>query len=231
MALNDLVTNNQAISEELLERVLKGRVRLVEDQEEREVSLTREVRNFPIKTRVLLFLAGGRAWELIKGGNWDRSPSEMVEALSVLGNSLRPSLKELEDQFLVKSEKGRYRILPEGIFEMENLILPNSESTKTVSRISPSRKTPSQKASTGGKKLYTKSRGISDLVADGYFSSPHDMNEIISELGRRGTFVKATSFPSFVLPLLRKKILTRDRQRKGQREIWVYRVPGGDENG
>src|SRR3989344_7227183 len=97
MALQDLVINNKQISAELVENLLKGRVELI--QEGKKVSLTKEGMSLSNKGKILLLLAGGKAWELLGGETWSSSPGDMQEFLGIPGNTLRPILKELADSF------------------------------------------------------------------------------------------------------------------------------------
>lgn len=219
MALQDLVINSEQISTELVENLLKGRVELI--QEGRRVNLTRAGMSLSNKGRVLLFLAGGKAWNLLSGEDWTTSPGDMQEYLGIPGNTLRPILKELADNFLVKSEKGKYQILSKGIYELES-ILGKKEGQKhdgSKSNYGTSKKVSERKITTGP----SKSRAIEDLINEEYFSDPRELGEIQTELGRRAINAKLTSLPSYILPLVRKGVLTREHKAKGKGKIWVYK--------
>ncbi len=220
MALQDLVINNKQISAELMEDILKDRIELIQDG--RKVNLTKEGLRFSNKERILLFLTGGKAWELLDTEAWNSTPSDMQEFLAISGNTLRPILKELADSFLVKSEKGKYQILPKGIYELEST-LEKRENKKndTLGNGLNSGKTPSAKKTTG---TPSKSKAIEELISDGYFLEPRELSEIQIELGRRGVPAKLTSLPSYILPLVRKKVLTREHKVKGKGKVWVYKL-------
>lgn len=221
MALQDLVINNQQISTEIIEGLLKGRVDLI--QEGRMVHLTKEGMRFPNKAKILLFLAGGKAWELLDGEGWNSLPGVMEEILGIPGNTLRPILKELADNFLVKSEKGKYQILSKGIYELEAMMeKPEGEESTTQKGNSKQKKPVSDKKSASGP---SKSKAIEELINGDYFSVPRDLSEIQTELGRRGISVKLTSLPSYLLPLVRSNILNRDYKVKGQGKVWAYVTP------
>ena len=220
MALQDLVINNKQISAELVENLLKGRVELI--QEGKKVSLTKEGMSLSNKGKILLLLAGGKAWELLDGEVWSSSPGDMQEFLGIPGNTLRPILKELADSFFVKSEKGKYQILSKGIYELESILEKGEGKNKdTSSGNSNSGKTSSAKKTAGGP---SKSQAIEELISDGYFSDSRELSEIQIELGRRGISAKLTSLPSYILPLVRKKILTREHRAKGKGKVWVYKL-------
>lgn len=220
MTLQDLVVSNKQISAELVENILKGRVELIQDG--RKVNLSKESINLPNRSKILLFLVGGKAWELLDGDAWSFLPSAMEEALGIPGNTLRPILKELADGFFVKSEKGQYQILSKGIYELETLI---QKVDSRVSEVNASNRYQKQeKVITARKPLSSpsKSKAIDELIKEGYFSSSRDLTEIQTELGRRGITTKLTSLPSYLLPLVRSKVLTRDYKDKGQRKVWAY---------
>lgn len=220
MALQDLVINNKQISAELVENLLKDRVELV--QEGRKVSLTKKGMRLPNRSKILLFLVGGKAWKLLDGERWSSSPGVMEEVLGIPGNTLRPILKSLADGFFVKSEKGKYQILSKGIYELET-ILDKGENKETDIPDSDSgtEKSVSIKKTVGGP---SKSKAIEELISEGYFSDLRELSEIQVELGRRGISIKLTSLPSYVLPLVRKKVLTREYKIKGKGKVWTYKL-------
>lgn len=221
MTLKDLIITKQQISEALVENVLKGRVELIQDGN--EILLTKESINFPNKIKILLFLAGGKAWELLDSISLSFSPGEIGVKLSIPGNSLRPLLRELSNSFLVGNDKGRYQITPKGVYELERMLKTTTEINKTVQgkrskavRVS---RAPKSKSGTP-----LKSKSIEVLIDEGYFSIPRNNQEILMELGRRGVTIKSTSLPSFLLPLIRKKILVRDYKEKNKRKVWAYKA-------
>ncbi|GEM_PF-3430077 len=220
MGLQDLVINNKQISTELVENLLKGRVELV--QEGKKVSLTREGMRLPKKGRVLLFLVGGKAWEFLDDGAWSVSPGDMQEFLGIPGNTLRPILKELADKYFVKSEKGKYQVLSKGIYELESLLEKGVSQKSGVSDgDSKLGKSASIRKTAGGP---SRSKAIEGLIGEGYFSDLRELTEIRVELGRRGISTKLSSLPSYILPLVRKKILTREHKIKGRGKVWVYKL-------
>lgn len=223
MALKDLVITNEKISEDLIETVLKGRIELV--QEGNKIILTREASIEPNKVKILLFLAGAKAWELLDKVNLSFLPGQMEVALNIPGNSLRPNLKELADNYLISGEKGKYQITTKGIYELQTTLENSANKEKTQGGIGQKIKR-IVKSSNSGSNL-PKAKSIEELINEGYFSSPRDNEEIIDELGRRGIMLKATSLPSFLLPLVRKKILTRDYKEKNKRKVWAYQKTNG----
>jgi len=70
--------------------------------------------------------------------------------------------------------------------------------------------------------LPSKTNSITELIENGFLATPKESGEIIAELGRMGVTMKPTSLPSFLLPLVRNKTITRDYKDKNKRKIWVY---------
>lgn len=220
MALQDLIINNKKISAELIELLLKDNIELI--QEGKRVNLTKKGMNFPNKIRVLLFLTGGKAWELLDNKPWSSTPGNMQEFLGISGNTLRPILKELADNFFVKSEKGNYQILPKGIYNLESMLgeEKNMKNTVLIDESGTNKKVTIKKTTYSP----SKSEAINELIDDKYFSVPRELCEIKTELGKRGVSTKLTSLPSYFLPLIRKKILTREHKVKGNGKVWVYKL-------
>ncbi len=220
MALKDLVINNQQISTEIVEKILKDRVDLI--QEERMVHLNKKSVNLPNRQKVLLFLAGGKAWELIDGEIWNCTPGSMEQLLGIPGNTLRPILKEFADNFFIKSEKGKYQILYKGIYELETMLEKKEDlGSDNISKKNIKKDKKSIRKTASGP---SKSQAMQELIDEGFFSNPRELTEILIELGRRGISTKLTSLPSYILPLVRKKVLTREHKIKGKGKVWVYKL-------
>jgi hypothetical protein len=210
MALKDLILNKEQVSEELIENILKGRVDLVEEGS--KIVLRREADNFSNRNKILLFLAGGMAWEIIEGKEWRCSPKNMEESIGIPGNSLRPILMTLAGGYLVNATGGKYKIMPRGISTLQGIIDGTTEQSKKVAK--------STKKKTGSNE--TKSNSLNTLVSGVFFSTPKDAKEIVAELRRLGTTIKMTSLPSYLLPLVKKEILSREYVTKGKKKVWSY---------
>ncbi|MDD4938517.1 MAG: hypothetical protein PHX34_05955 [Candidatus Shapirobacteria bacterium] len=220
MPLKDLIITNQKISEDLVENILKGRVELI--QEGNKIILTRDTINIANKTKILLFLAGAKAWELLEEINLSYTPTEIGETLNILGNSLRPAMKMLSDNYLVSNNKGKYCITTKGIYELDSLLKDGIQEKSNIKR-NHSKKVGQLKTSKNNV-LPSKTKAIEELISEGYFSSPKDNTEILNELSRRGVTIKSTSLPSFLLPLIRKKVLKRDYKEKNKGKVWAYKI-------
>jgi len=218
MALSDLIVTNKVLSEDIIENILKGKVELI--QEEHKVFLTRDALGFPNRLKILLFLTGAKAWELIDKTLLTFSPSDLEMELNIQGNSIRPILKELADNFFIVNEKGKYKITSKGVYELETLLKRNPEVSGQPSSI---KKVKGKKAKvSASSNLPSKTNSIAELIENGFFATPKESSEIITELGRMGITMKQTSLPSFLLPLVRNKTITRDYKEKNKRKVWVY---------
>lgn len=218
MALTDLIITNKALSEEIIENILKNRVELI--REDNKIFLTRDSVGLSNRLKILLFLTGAKAWELIDKTLLTFSPSELEADLNIQGNSIRPILKELTDNLFILNQNGKYRITPKGIYELETLLKRNQENIVDIESIKRSngKKTKPQISSNQP----SKAGSISELLANGFFDNPREASEIITELGRMGMTMKPTSLPAYLLPLVRKKIIIRDYKEKNKRKVWIY---------
>lgn len=218
MALVDLIVTNKTLSEDIVENILKGKVELI--QEEHKIFLTRDAHGFPNRSKILLFLTGAKAWELIDKTLLAFSPSDLGSGLNIQGNSIRPILKELADNLFIANEKGKYKITSKGVYELETLLKRNSDD---FGKIGTTMKVKSKKSKVStSSSVPSKTNSILELIENGFFATPKESSEIISELGRMGVTMKQTSLPSFLLPLVRNKTITRDHKEKNKRKIWVY---------
>jgi len=213
MALEDLIIDHKQISKELLEKLLVGRVELIKENE--GVNLTRISNNYSNKTKVLLYLCGKKAWELLNSNKVNASIEELQKNLGIAGNTLRPILKELKDSYQAESEKGKYRILPKGVFELEKTIEQEGEKER-VNKTKP-------KKSDKSSRQISKSEYINKLYNEGYFKESRKMTDIMNELKKLGVNLKLTSLPPYLLPLVRKRKLTREQITEGKRKIWFYK--------
>lgn len=128
MALEELISKKENL-EEILEKLLKERVRLIEEEDEKiiqiEKKLARKLNNY---TKILLYLAGKKAWELIEKKNTNKEiefwvkPKEIEKNLQLRGGSVRPLLKQMKEAKLIDYKQKAYRINFAGILELEEKI-------------------------------------------------------------------------------------------------------------
>jgi hypothetical protein len=121
MSLKDLIVQKKHITEELLESVLKKHAQLI--AEEREVALLPSADPLIIKQKVLLYLAGIRAWDFVeaKPAPTPVKNSQIEKALKIEGNTLRPILKSFRDNGFVEGGDEGSIITYAGVESLENI--------------------------------------------------------------------------------------------------------------
>jgi len=132
MALKDLIKSTDKL-EDSLESILKGRVDLVKMGEEKSIKMTKELlKKLDNVNKVLLYLAGKRAWSLIDGTEYWAKPKELEANLFMPGGSVRPILMKLKKEKFVEfnRKEKEYRITSLGILELENLLQKYEEKQK-----------------------------------------------------------------------------------------------------
>ncbi len=220
MTLKNLIINNANISENILEEVLSGNIQLVKDGY--LVMLTAKANQLPNKERILLYLCGKEAWKQLKNkGNEEilTSVSELEKNLGIKGNTLRPLLKSLKDDYKVDSNKGKYSILPQGVHSLQT---SPSDSQKNGS----TNRNPKSKKTTRNKKNDSVTDYIKKINNEGFFDKKRKGKEIHIKLVEKGlTSLKFSSLSSYLLPLVRKDILIREKQDTGRKQgkVWVYK--------
>ncbi|MFA6393689.1 MAG: hypothetical protein WCW25_02350 [Patescibacteria group bacterium] len=213
MALKNLIINNTEVTEDLLDKVLTGNVNLV--KQGNSVVLTQQSNKLPNRERILLYLCGKEAWKLLEKNEILVSLFELEKNLGIKGNTLRPILKSLKDEYKVESQKGKYFILPQGIFSLQAYFEnPNSESNspKSVKKNNKPRKS-------------SVTDFLLKLNEEGFFNTGKNGTEIYKKLIEKGvTSLKLSSLPSYLLPLVRNDILSRKKidTEAGMGKIWVY---------
>lgn len=222
MTLEDLIISKTKISEGLIEKTLRGNVKLVE--ESLEVYLLPETKDLQNNSRILLYLTGKKAWSLLKNKEILTPIVELSNNLGIKGNTLRPILKELRDQQLVESKEGKYHILPMGISRLEKILEDYNKEPpdkagvrQTVKKRKSGRKAKRSVSDTG-----VISGLLQKLINQGFFNQPRGLSEIQKELKKNAVNVALTTLPSYVIQLIRNDVLFREKQRKGNRMVWVY---------
>jgi hypothetical protein len=213
MALKNLIINDTEVTEDLLDKVLTGNVNLV--KQGNYVVLTQQGNKLPNRERILLYLCGKEAWKLLEKNEILVSLFELEKNLGIKGNTLRPILKSLKDEYKVDSQKGKYFVLPQGIFSLQKYFdNPNSENDTQISK---------------KKNNKPKKSSVTDFLIklneEGFFNAGKNITEIYKKLIEKGvTSLKMSSLPSYLLPMVRKDILLREKRNTeaGMGKAWIY---------
>ncbi len=124
MGLEKLLVTEEAVTEDVLERILADFVRLAQDT--RRAILTPSGVNLPARPKVLLVLAAQHAWRFIQPvqkGNLALPIAEIGAQTGLPGNTLRPVLKQLTDSHILEPlSKGVYRLPPHSLPQVEREI-------------------------------------------------------------------------------------------------------------
>ncbi|MHA7818676.1 MAG: hypothetical protein ACX930_03400 [Erythrobacter sp.] len=119
MALKDLVSDKSSVNEETIEKILAGRVRF--DPDQHEIILTKEGRSLAAVNRALLILVANEGWVYVdESETRGLKPKEISEVTGIKGGTLRPALRDLADENLVRSESGEYRIVVGNLNDIED---------------------------------------------------------------------------------------------------------------
>lgn len=238
MSIKDLVVSKTDIGEELVESLLIGRVRLIEESS--EVQLSPGTRGLPSATRILLYLCGKKAWSLLRNKELTTPIVELSNNLGIKGNTLRPTLKRLRDSRLIESKSGQYCILPMGVlhlqqyFEEEDVKAAAEGGEKENVRDKSKSKGKKERRGTERKPRRAPTAGIGEqlriMVEEGFFGEPKGLSEIQTELEKRAFIIPLTSLPLYVIDLVRGKALNREKEKRGRRKVWVYKSPPRKQN-
>jgi len=230
MALKDLIISKTEISEDLIENILKNNVQLIKENE--EVYLLPPTKNLSGTTRVILYLCGKKAWSLILNKEITTSIVELSNNTGIKGNTLRPILKKLKDSKQVDSQNGKYYLLPMGLtFLQQNLNKDNGINLSIKTTKHKARRKNSTTKTNDNDIVKTRktnsSSGIPEqiliMINEGFFDQPKSLSEIIKELDKRAFKIPLTSLPSYVIPLTKSRKLERNKEKRGEKSVWVYK--------
>lgn len=118
MALKDLISDKSSVNEDIIEKILADRVRY--DAKEHEIILTKNGRSLPAVNRALLVLVANEGWSYVDESDpVGLKPKEISEITGIKGGTLRPALRDLADENLVRSDAGAYRIVVGNLNDIE----------------------------------------------------------------------------------------------------------------
>ena len=129
MALKDLIIDQDEDLEKRIERLISGRICYGLDPH--EIVFTFEGSSLSNLATVLMYLVAALGWKYVdENFSVPRTkPADLEEALGIPGNSLRPILKKLHDQNLIKRSNGEYFICVANLAYVERTL---NDTTKTA---------------------------------------------------------------------------------------------------
>ncbi len=123
MALKDLVASAAALREGDIEEIVTNFIRY--DKDARSVVLTGPGNQLANKRKVLAVLVAEAGWIYVDENMSGRGlkPKEIEEITGIPGGTLRPLIRALAEERLVKSDKGAYNISPTKLLEIKKIVL------------------------------------------------------------------------------------------------------------
>lgn len=111
MALKDLAASAASVNEETIESIVGNYVRY--DLDDMKIVLTPEGSRLSNKHKVLVYLVANEGWVYLDKSDFrvTTAPKELENPLGIKGGSLRPVLRALESDNLLKKSGSEYRVL------------------------------------------------------------------------------------------------------------------------
>lgn len=102
-------------------------------------------------------------------------------------------------------------------FSKELELAIGSTQTQTHPRTTGARK--SVRTATAG----SLSNDVSGLVSEGFFDTPKTLGQVKDALATKGIIKPLTTLSGVMQELVKRKVLSRERQTIGKKQVWVYR--------
>jgi hypothetical protein len=240
MALKDLIASRQQLNEAAIEAVIKDFVRY--DPDNSDIILTPAAVRLPNKHKVLTYLVALEGWVYLKPNIevTGARPSELEGALGIPGGTLRPLLRDLAAERLVKSDRGAYRIVAPNLDAavaainhqadarsgtQERAPIRRKAKSSSGRTISPRRDDTANKRSAPKR---SKTSGINAAamfqtwIDRGFFSQPKSMKDMLDEFHKKGVIMKMTSLSKLPLAAVRSGALERNKGDQEGKQVWLY---------
>lgn len=221
MALKDHTIDSSKISEEQIETIISSYIKY--DLVRNLVVLLPNAQKLSNERKILLYLVALRGWPFIsptKTPSEEASPQEISQKTHVLGGSVRPILKSLTDQQILKKEDGKYQLLSHNLGLVQEG-LTSSERSKVISNKRIIKKS-SAKGKAKKKLKPTLAEGFSSLLASGWFKPGKNLSELKDKLDEMTIFPTQGELPYHLLRAYRAEELDRKKEKVGEKILWVY---------
>ena len=64
---------------------------------------------------------------------------------------------------------------------------------------------------------------VSELVSEGFFDTPKTLGQVKDALAAKGIIKPVTTLSGVMQELVKRKVLSRERQTIGKKQVWAYR--------
>ena len=111
MALKDLAASAASVNEDVIESIIGNFVRY--DLDDAKIVLTPQGSRLSNKLKILVYLVANEGWTYLDKDNFRvaTAPKDLENPLGIKGGSLRPVLRSLESENLLKKSGSEYRVL------------------------------------------------------------------------------------------------------------------------
>ena len=228
MALKDLVLSKATLTEEVIEKIVSGRVHY--DVDECTISLTASGASLPAKKKLLTYLVALQGWPYVTDSSvhTDASPAELEQQLGIPGGTIRPMLTELRDKHLLSNKGGRYSVRAGGLHaitaELQGTAMPDEVKPASAAPRR-SRASSAENRRVKGAKTGSQSALFARWIEEGFFDQPRRHADVVKKFRQAGVVVSPTSMPQLFLKAVRGGQLERNEAEVSGRSVWVYHRP------
>ncbi|WP_299324073.1 hypothetical protein [Parasphingopyxis sp.] len=119
MALKDLAASASSVNEEVIEQIVQDFVRY--DIDEKSIVLTPDAGDLSNRGKILVYLTANEGWPYLDEPEYrvKTAPKDLELPLGIKPGSLRPTLKALQKENLLRKDKSDYRIVPANLSKIK----------------------------------------------------------------------------------------------------------------
>lgn len=229
MPLKDHITDSSKLSEEQIEEIIAGRVKF--DPKGKTILFLPSTRKQTGRTKILLYLAAIKGWRFLLDSGVppeDATPKEIERATGISGGTVRPVLRTLQDEKILDNRNSRYGIPAHNLDVVKSLINVNDpEDSPTPQRGGRTQrsKKPAKAAKWSTKASANKPTlldGFQELMSKKWFKKGKALSELKEKLDEMTIFPAVTQLPGHLLKAYRDKRLSRQKEIRDGKKVWVY---------